>query len=231
MRRAAKKGWRLKMGAPTPLTELLRPLTDTPALAAMDRSIAPEPPPDEQPGADRERFLHDAWERGYAEGQEDARAAFEAEMRAGLNAEYQAGLRTAIQRVLSEVAAARKTLWENQEAEMLALVLDIARQVIKTEVQQNPELILHVLRNALRRVTAKENIRIRVSVSDSARVRGAHDGDLIATAGGIKSVEIIDDRRVGQGGCVIETTAGTIDAQIDSQLSEVARALGLDQNG
>src|SRR6185437_6459252 len=98
-------------------------------------------------------------------------------------------------------------LWETQEKEMVGFVLDIARQVIKTEITQNPEIVTHVLQNALRRVTDKEHVRIRVSLADAGLVKAQRD-DLISSLDGLRNLEIVDDRRVGQGGCVIETNAG-----------------------
>ena len=96
-------------------------------------------------------------------------------------------------------------------------------------MQQNPEVIRQVISNAIRRVTDKENIRIRVSVTDAPRVKEMRD-DLLEVVDGLRHLEIIDDRRVGDGGCVIETNAGTIDAKIETQLGEVARALGVTEN-
>ena len=109
---------------------------------------------------------------------------------------------------------------------MVALALDIARQVIKTEVSQNPAVVQAVLANALRRITDKDNVRVRVSVSDAPRVKEARE-DLMEIVDGLRFLEIMEDRRVGDGGCVIETNAGTIDAKIETQIAEVARALGV----
>jgi flagellar assembly protein FliH len=50
--------------------------------------------------------------------------------------------------------------------------------------------------------------------------------DLIAMVDGIRNIEIVDDRRVDAGGCVIETNGGTIDAKLDTQLNEIGAALG-----
>jgi flagellar assembly protein FliH len=44
---------------------------------------------------------------------------------------------------------------------------------------------------------------------------------------GARQLEIIEDRRVGRGGCVIETSAGTIDARIDTQFEQIADKLGV----
>ena len=148
-----------------------------------------------------------AWQEGVHSGTLEARAAVEAELRANWAARQDA-----------------------LRSELDAIALDIARQVIKTEVSQNPAVVQAVLANALRRITDKDNVRVRVSVSDAPRVKEARE-DLMEIVDGLRFIEITEDRRVGDGGCVIETNAGTIDAKIETQLAEVARALGQDKLG
>lgn len=169
-----------------------------------------------------------AWQEGFYSGKLEARAAVEAELRADWAARQDA-LRSELDTIASEIATTREALWRGQESEMVALALDIARQVIKTEVSQNPAVIHAVLANALRRITDKENVRVRVSVSDAPRVKEARE-DLMEIVDGLRFIEIVEDRRVGDGGCVIETNAGTIDAKIETQIAEVARALGVEGN-
>ena len=166
-----------------------------------------------------------AWQEGFHQGKMEARAAVETEMRSDW-AVRQNALRAEIDAVAADIAVAREALWRHQESEMVALALDIARQVVKTEVQQNPAAVHAVLANALRRITDKENVRVRVSLSDAPRVKEARE-DLMEIVDGLRSIEIVADRRVGDGGCVIETNAGTIDAKIETQFAEVARALGM----
>ena len=165
-----------------------------------------------------------AWQEGFYQGTLEARASVEAEMRAEW-AGRQDALRAELDIIASDIAAARTALWLRQESEMLALVMDIARQVIKTEVTQNPAAVQAVITNALRRITDKDNVRVRVSVADAPRVKEARE-DLMEIVDGLRFIEIVEDRRVGDGGCVIETNAGTIDAKIETQITEVARALG-----
>ena len=165
-----------------------------------------------------------AWQEGFHNGQEAGRDAIEVKVRAEWEAEKQA-LRAQVQEVVAHIGAARQALWERQEAEMVSFVLTIARQVIKTEVSQNPQVVQSVIQNALRRVTDKEQVRIRVSVGDAGRVRAMRE-DMLTMLDGLRHLEIVDDRRVGDGGCVIETGAGTIDAKIETQLAEIERAVG-----
>jgi len=170
-----------------------------------------------------------AWQEGRHEGRTEARAAVEAELRADWDARA-AALRAELDGMVTQIASAREALWARQEPEMVALALDIARQVVKTEVRQNPEVVRALIANAVRRITDKDNVRVRVSVSDAPRVKEMRQ-DLLELMDGLRHLEIVDDRRVGEGGCVIETNAGTIDAKIETQFSEVARALGVDDNG
>ena len=171
-----------------------------------------------------EALRNAAWQEGFYEGQTAGRAAAETTAREEWDTEKLA-LRSQVSEIVASIGAARQALWERQEAEMVAFVLAIARQVIKTEVAQNPEVVRSVIQSALRRVTDKEQVRVRVSVGDAGRVRAMRE-DLLSTLDGLHHLEIVDDRRVGDGGCVIETGAGTIDAKIETQLAEVERAVG-----
>ena len=169
-----------------------------------------------------------AWQEGFHQGKLEARTAVEAELRADW-AVRQDALRTELDSIAEDIATAREALWLRQESEMVALTLDIARQVIKTEVSQNPAVVHAVIANALRRITDKDNVRVRVSVADAPRVKEGRE-DLMEIIDGLRFIEIVEDRRVGDGGCIIETNAGTIDAKIETQVAEVARALGVSED-
>jgi len=170
-----------------------------------------------------------AWQEGFHAGKQEARAAVAAETRAEWEIRSQA-LRAELDSMIAQFADAREQLWQQQEPEMVGLALDIARQVVKAELKQNPEVVRQVLTNAIRRITDKENVRVRVSVLDAPHVKEIRQ-DLLEIVDGLRHLEINDDRRVGAGGCVIETNAGTIDAKIETQFAEVARALGVTENG
>jgi flagellar assembly protein FliH len=239
------------MAVLTPWLQLLEPLAEPPVRLSLteDPPPAPETPDWDavraeadailaQARAEAAELLEDAqiqaealreaaWQEGQHQGRTEARAAVEAELRAAWNVRV-AALQAEIDAIVLQIGAAREGLWAQQEPEMVALALDIARQVIKTEVTQNPEVIRALLANAVRRITDKDNVRVRVSVADAPRVKEMRQ-DLMELMDGLRHLEIVDDRRVGEGGCVIETNAGTIDAKIETQLSEVARALGVSE--
>ena len=240
------------MAVLTPWLQLLEPLAEPPPVRRLPDEAAPTPVPDlgvvhaeaeamlAQARAEAAELLEDAqiqaealreaaWQEGHHQGRTEARAAVETELRAAWDARADA-LRAEMDGLVAQIGAAREALWAQQEPEMVALALDIARQVVKTEVTQNPEVVRALIANAVRRITDKDNVRVRVSLTDAPRVKEMRQ-DLMDLMDGLRHLEIVDDRRVGEGGCVIETNAGTIDAKIETQLSEVARALGVVENG
>ena len=50
---------------------------------------------------------------------------------------------------------------------------------------------------------------------------------LVSVLARARDVEIREDRRVKQGGVLIETESGVVDAQLETQLEELAHVLGL----
>ena len=212
--------------AADPTSDLSDLKAEAEAMLESARAEAAEMLDDAQ--AQAEALREAAWQEGFHQGQTEAHAAVEAELRAEW-AGRQEALRAELDAIAADIAVAREKLWQCQESEMVALALDIARQVIKTEVTQNPAVVHAVLANALRRITDKDNVRVRVSVADAPRVKEARQ-DLMETVDGLRFIEIVEDRRVGDGGCMIETNAGTIDAKIETQVAEVARALGVNKD-
>jgi len=169
----------------------------------------------------------EAREQGLAQGAEDAREQLTMELTKQFE-ERRATLQTEVASVLEIIEAQRVALWTNAEKEVLAFAMDVTRKVLKTEVQQNKNAVLEVIRHSLRRVVDKDQLRVRVNPNDVETVRGQRD-DLMLVLDGARHLEIIDDRRVEPGGCLIETAAGTIDAKIETQMDQIIQALELEQ--
>jgi flagellar assembly protein FliH len=107
---------------------------------------------------------------------------------------------------------------------MLELVLEVARKVVREELKLQPAHVLAIVRDALRRVQGVGRLRIRANPLDVDLLR-QNRPLLLQVVEGIESIEIVEDRRVDQGGCVIETEQGVYDARIRTQLGEIERAL------
>lgn len=161
-----------------------------------------------------------------------AEAEHEAELAAARAEGYQEGLHagraevsaaaTALAGAARELDAARAVAADEVEPVAVGLALRIAEKVLGGELEARPELVLEVVRGALRRLTEPLPATLLVNPEDADLVRGAL-ADFSVEHGGELSVR--EDRRVGRGGCVVRTSAGEIDAQITAQLERAAKVV------
>jgi flagellar assembly protein FliH len=126
--------------------------------------------------------------------------------------------------VIESVHAQHEAYLQHAESQMLELVLEVARKVVREELKLQPAHVLAIVRDTLRRVQGVGRLRIRVNPLDVDLLR-QNRPSLLQIVEGIESIEIVEDRRVDQGGCIIETEQGVYDARIRTQLGEIERAL------
>jgi flagellar assembly protein FliH len=124
----------------------------------------------------------------------------------------------------SNAEAQLQKFWDEIEPELLKLAVDIAEKILRKEFSEHEDYVLTTVKSALYQLRDKKQVKIRVNPSDHEFVR-SHKDDLISSFDGIGSLEVIEDRRVDQGGCVIESANGNLDARITTQLEQVKRAL------
>jgi flagellar assembly protein FliH len=152
----------------------------------------------------------EAFAKGYEQGE-----------RAGLEAggkRADAMLRRLAQ-TLDQLGDLRRTMIRETERQMVELALAIARRVVRREVALDQSLTLSMARLALERLGERTAATVRL-----------HPDDLAATAAGRSEwngshVTVVADASVSRGGCRIESDFGSVDASIDAQFREVARAL------
>lgn len=163
--------------------------------------------------------VEEAYQAGIEEGrrvqEEVARSEFEQELQA-LNQQADTTIMELIQRDLME----RENYFHSMTEEMLRVCYAIAEKVVNRAIELDPEIIKGVIRRALFYVADKKGVEIRVSPEDRDRVE-----ELVTTFQSegerFVSVTVTADSTIQPGGCVIETAAGVVDAQIDRQLQEI----------
>ena len=151
---------------------------------------------------------------------------------------YEAGLergladaRARTERALEAFAAAERSMAEmcdryavQAEAAAVDLAFQIAEKVIAATVASDPEAVLGVVSGALLRTTDRDHLVLEVNPGDFELVRDSAS-ELAARLGGINRMEVVSERRVEPGGCVVRTEAGEIDARVSSQLERVRQLL------
>jgi len=125
----------------------------------------------------------------------------------------------------ASLAGERQEFFDRIEPELVRLSIVIAEKVIGRELEVAPETVLDIVRSAMKRLRERESLRLSVNPRDLDTVKNARD-DLISAVDGVRKLEVVEDRRVDPGGCVIESPSGTLDARMKTQIDEVSRALG-----
>ncbi|MEI6916615.1 MAG: FliH/SctL family protein [Armatimonadota bacterium] len=178
---------------------------------------------------------------GLPSPQEEAEAALQAAhseaesiRQAAYSEGFEAGMQEGAsqwQRAMANLVQERETLQEGYEQhvssvepEVVELSLDIAQKIVAHEIAETPETVISVLRLALKQLRAREGVRIWVNQADLELVRSARE-DIADWVEGLREVEIEEDRRVGRGGVMIESSDGILDARPSSQIQEITRRL------
>lgn len=163
-----------------------------------------------------------------------AQAEADALRRTAIDQGYHEGLDMAAQRycgaidqmenLTAAVREERETFFAGIESQVVKLSVQIAEKILRHELETNPEAVLEIIKLALLQLTDRDSITLRVSPYDAELIKQHRDA-IRDAAGGIRQIEIVEDRRVDRGGCVAESSSGSLDARVSSQLSEVTRAL------
>ncbi|HUW68837.1 MAG TPA: flagellar assembly protein FliH [bacterium] len=122
--------------------------------------------------------------------------------------------------ILDRAMDKRGEILEQTEAQVVELVLLIARKVVKTISENQKNVVLSNVAQALRKLKTRSDVIIRVNLAD-LQLTTEHAKDFIESAENAKKLSIVEDMGVDRGGCIIETDFGEIDARIQSQLHEL----------
>jgi flagellar assembly protein FliH len=169
----------------------------------------------QQAHADARRIHADAEALGRVEGE----ATGLAEARARL-----ADVEAALRETVAGLAAANEQLARRAEERAVELALALATKILGVALTTDPSLVLEIVRGALRRMADRDGIVVEVNPSDHELVNAAMS-EIVEELGGVHRFEVLAERRVERGGCIVRTAEGEVDAQISIQLEEAAEIL------
>lgn len=110
------------------------------------------------------------------------------------------------------------------EQEIVRLSLRVAEKIIGRDLERDPRTVAEIVANAVENVRNVRELTLRVNPHD-ARILREHKRHMMELIGRVKEIAIKEDADVSSGGCVIETEAGVIDAQLATQFEMLQRVL------
>lgn len=143
---------------------------------------------------------------------------------------YQTGIEQAqidieqLRNSLSNFINAKQEVFEYIAPDILEISIDIARKIVKKEIEQDPEIILGAILDVLKTISRDETkVSIKVNPSQLQLVKANLPG--IASSIGLEAkTNIVSDDTIEMGGCILHTSNGIVDATIDTQLEIIKEA-------
>ncbi len=129
-----------------------------------------------------------------------------------------------LERVLQDLRGRFAELESAGADALLDLALEVARQVVRREIEVQRDAVLPPLREAIAAVIDQQaHPRVHMNPRDLDLIRADVDAD-----GAFKGCRFIPDPAVARGGCRIETPLGEVDALLSTRWRRVLAALGVE---
>ena len=149
----------------------------------------------------------EAYDRAYQEGLVRAKADYVDRM-----AQYDRGL--------LELAHLRATILKQSEGDVVTLALQVAREVLQSDVKNRTSFTLRMVNESLRLLNEADDIILRISPQDMRAVQKAHP-ELAA----VTHVKVVADDTIVLGGVVADCAFGRVDATLDARLASMRMKL------
>jgi len=150
-----------------------------------------------------------AYEEGYQKGLKEAEGRCQRELEETKKL-YEDSIKK-----LDEISAVFDKKLEAVEKELIAVALDIAKEVIQSEISENSKQIaLNLAKSLMQDLKNATKVTIKVNPNDAKYVKE-----------NLKDIEVIEDEAVKPGGIVIMSDVGNIDAQIQERFKAVKEAV------
>jgi flagellar assembly protein FliH len=172
---------------------------------------------------EKRREAEELFQKAMAEGKEQGFAIGHEEGRQLALQEEQATVQAA-RDVLTAAYAEKEKIIAEAEPFLVELSMEVAKKVIGKELSTCPEAVLEIARRVLRRSRVHGHITVCVNHHYFDFLQ-EHRTQLLELLDGQAELSIYPDHTVHDGGCVIRTPLGSVDARIDTQLSEIKQVL------
>lgn len=157
----------------------------------------------------------EAYQEGFGRGREEGFKEGELEVKR---------LADRLQTIIVKTMDKRQEILSETEQQIVDLVLLMTRKVVKVISENQRNVVVSNVVHALRKVKGRGDVIIRVNLADVGMTT-EHTKNFIASAENVKNITVVEDSTVDQGGCIIETDFGAVDARIASQLNELEQKI------
>ena len=158
-----------------------------------------------------EEIYKEAFDKAYKEGFQKAEEECES-------------IKQEAQNILDSAKEERQATINNLEPEIINFILDTTQNILTTSFNFNPSIISLLIKKGLSSVKDLKNLKIFVSEKNYDFVE-QNKQNILEIDTDKNNIEIIKDVSLKDTDCTIETEIGTIQCNIDEQLTAIKEAL------
>lgn len=109
-------------------------------------------------------------------------------------------------------------------SQISTLVMAIVEKIIHSKINADKSFIAQIVMNALESANNEQDIEVQVNPEDKKSLEKYWE-NILKTQDRLANIVLQENHGINMGGCIIKTPNGSIDAQIESQLSVIEKLL------
>ncbi|WP_145061279.1 FliH/SctL family protein [Adhaeretor mobilis] len=133
-------------------------------------------------------------------------------------------LEPALQGAVQQIEESRQEWLQHWESSAVGLSAAIAGRIVRAEIAKRPEISIEWMREALELAAGSSELTIRLHPQDHATIAKQVE-QLAATFNPLANAKIEPDESITLSGCRVETSFGSIDQQLETQLDRIQQEL------
>lgn len=177
--------------------------------------------------AARDAGYAQGYDEGYAKGLEEGRSQATLEGQAHLNTYIATQGQEAARAFWAQLVAAQGQLLQAEQAMaqgVLEMACEIARQVLRRELQADPHAVQPVVREALGVLAADSKAAVVRLHPEDAQLFA----DVLQKEFSTMAMSVVPDASLARGGCLVESAGTVVDGTLERRWQRAVAALGLD---
>ncbi|MEQ8208570.1 MAG: FliH/SctL family protein [Lacipirellulaceae bacterium] len=162
-----------------------------------------------------------------SQAETEGRAAAEAAIERILDEKVAQQMKTlvpALQGAVHQIEESRQEWLQHWENSAVGLSAAIAERLVRGEISRRPEIATNWIREALELAAGSSELTIRLNPQDHETI-ASHVQQLTEAINPLAKARIEADETISLSGCRVETTYGTIDQQLETQLERIQQEL------
>lgn len=204
-----------KMGADFRMSDVIRIQTKIAEIESSDLEQSIEERVLERLKEVQEPAYQEAYQLGLEEGRKEAFQSAATEINEKLSK---------LETLIQSISELKNELVQHNETHLVQLTLHMAQRLASHEIKADPSSIAQIIKKAAEMAQLEENVTVQVAPSqieflESLKTETGREFEFL------KKVKLESAEGISEGGCVIETNYGVIDARFEERVSKLWQSL------